>query len=139
MVETHKLTKNQKLVVEALKSAEGPLSAYAILEELRPHGVKAPLQVYRALDKLMELKLIHKVESMSAYVACVQPDCHTHKTVGFAICSSCNGVQELPENVVSLHLDNWAQETGFVRSGIALEVRGTCKTCRENETAETCC
>ncbi|KAG1651456.1 High-affinity zinc uptake system membrane protein ZnuB [Nymphon striatum] len=48
------LTKNQSLVMGALTNAEGPLSAYTILDQLRDDGFRAPLQVYRALDKLVE-------------------------------------------------------------------------------------
>ena len=57
------LTKNQKLVMGALSNANGPLSAYTILDELREHGFRAPLQVYRALEKLVELGLVHRLES----------------------------------------------------------------------------
>src|SRR5690606_26549261 len=48
------LTKNQALVLNALSRAEGPLSAYTILDRLRDDGFRAPLQVYRALEKLQE-------------------------------------------------------------------------------------
>ena len=51
----HKLTKNQTLVLKILEKANTPLSAYSLLDKLREHGFKAPPQVYRALDKLMEL------------------------------------------------------------------------------------
>ena len=39
------LTKNQSLVLDALNHADGPLSAYTILDKLRDHGFRAPLQV----------------------------------------------------------------------------------------------
>ncbi len=39
---------------DAERSAEAPLSACDILDRLRGDGLRAPLQVYRALDKLME-------------------------------------------------------------------------------------
>ena len=48
------LTKNQSLVFDALSQAGAPLSAYGILDLLRDKGFRAPLQVYRALDKLVE-------------------------------------------------------------------------------------
>src|SRR5690606_26809964 len=44
------LTRNQLLVLETLHRAEGPLSAYDILDRLRDAGLRAPLQVYRALE-----------------------------------------------------------------------------------------
>jgi Fur family zinc uptake transcriptional regulator len=39
------LTKNQTLVIETLLAADGPLSAYSILDQLRDHGFRAPPQV----------------------------------------------------------------------------------------------
>ena len=54
MSATPALTKNQELVLGALEKAEGPLSAYTILDALRDDGLRAPLQVYRALDKLLD-------------------------------------------------------------------------------------
>ena len=36
------LTRNQSLVLEALADAKGPLTAYAILDQLRDRGMRAP-------------------------------------------------------------------------------------------------
>jgi len=44
------LTRNQSLVFDVLEKAEGPLSAYTILDKLSDQGFRAPMQVYRALD-----------------------------------------------------------------------------------------
>ena len=57
------LTKNQKIVFNLLQNAGDPLKAYSILESLKREGLKSPLQIYRALDKLVELGKIHKIES----------------------------------------------------------------------------
>jgi len=48
------LTRNQKLVLDVLQGSGRQMSAYEILDQLRPEGLKAPLQVYRALDKLVD-------------------------------------------------------------------------------------
>ncbi|NRP75769.1 Zinc uptake regulation protein [Ensifer psoraleae] len=68
-----KLTKNQSLVLAVLQSSEQPLSAYSILDRLREHGLKAPLQIYRALDKLLDAGRVHRLESMNAFVVCCHP------------------------------------------------------------------
>ena len=52
----YNLTKNQKIVFNLLQNSGEPLKAYAILENLKREGLKSPLQVYRALDKLVELE-----------------------------------------------------------------------------------
>jgi Fur family transcriptional regulator, zinc uptake regulator len=68
------LTRNQSLVLKALEKSDAPLTAYFILDQLRSKGIKAPLQVYRALEKLVEQGLVHRVESMSAFMACRHQD-----------------------------------------------------------------
>jgi len=57
------LTRNQSLVLDVLLDEKGPLSAYAILDRLRDKGLKAPLQIYRALDKLTQIGRVHRLES----------------------------------------------------------------------------
>ena len=50
-----KLTNNQQTVLDLLEKSKEPLKAYAILFDIQKKGIKAPLQVYRALDRLMEI------------------------------------------------------------------------------------
>ena len=59
------LTKNQLLVMGALTKSDGSLSAYAILDQLRDHGFRAPLQVYRALEKLVEFNMLHRLKNLN--------------------------------------------------------------------------
>ena len=71
-----------------------PQSAYTLLSRLRDHGINAPLQVYRALDKLIEMGLVHRVESLNAFTLCHHPhDRHQNVTV-LAICYTCGQVSE---------------------------------------------
>ena len=67
-----KLTRNQQLVYDALTGAKTPLSAYTLLDQLRDAGFRAPLQVYRALEKLIEIGQVHRLESINSFVACQQ-------------------------------------------------------------------
>ena len=62
-LETLNLTKNQQTVLDILESASEPLKAYTILFDIQKKGIKSPLQVYRALDKLIEIGKVHKIES----------------------------------------------------------------------------
>ena len=65
-----KLTKNQQTVLSLLEQSNEPLKAYTILSGTQKKGIKAPTQVYRALDKLIEIGKVHKIESKNSYVAC---------------------------------------------------------------------
>lgn len=129
MSETGELTRNQSLVLDQLNDAKGPMSAYDILGELRAEGIKAPLQVYRALDKLLEKGLAHRLESLNAFVSCAEPHCHHSGLIAFAICEGCGHVAEFSDSVVRDRLDAWCKTEGFVPNRTTVEIRGTCKEC----------
>ena len=124
------LTKNQQRVLEKLEAAEGPVSAYTLLDRLREHGFRAPLQVYRALDALIKAGLVHRLESLNAFVACAEPHDHGHPMTAFAICDQCGQVAELSDEVVGARLDDWIGATGFVAKKAVIEFRGICARCR---------
>lgn len=128
------LTRNQSLVFDALARADGPLSAYTILDLLRDDGLRAPLQVYRALDKLVAIGLVHRLESLNAFVACNHPSGpdagKSHGTVAFAICEKCDSVAEFADSDLVDRLRGWAKAEGFEAHSTVIELRGLCETCR---------
>lgn len=124
------LTKNQLRVLEKLEAAGGPLSAYTLLDQLRDHGFRAPLQVYRALDILVKGGLVHRLESLNAFVACAEPHDHDHSMTAFAICDNCGQVAEFSDHDVGHQLEDWVRSTGFVPKKAVIEFRGTCAKCR---------
>jgi Fur family transcriptional regulator, zinc uptake regulator len=64
------LSPHCKKVLEALHKSGKPLSAYELLDKLHKFGIKAPPTVYRALETLVERGLVHRIESLGAFVAC---------------------------------------------------------------------
>ncbi|MGN4219982.1 Fur family transcriptional regulator, partial [Burkholderia gladioli] len=89
-----RLTVNQQRVLAALRQAAGPLSAYALLARLREQGFSAPAQVYRALERLTAQGLVHRLESLNAYLACRQTAACGPGLLAFAICDECGQVDE---------------------------------------------
>ncbi len=124
------LTKNQLLVMRELARSDNPLSAYTILDQLRDDGFRAPLQVYRALDKLVEFGLVHRLESLNAFVACRHPGCEGHETIAFMICGSCGQVSEITDNALADRLNHLAGEANFSLRKTTIELRGICSNCR---------
>ena len=53
-IKSQKISKNEKIVLEVVKKSNGPIKAYTILSDVKKNGLKAPPQVYRALDKLIK-------------------------------------------------------------------------------------
>lgn len=125
------LTKNQTLVLDALTRVEGPASAYLLLDRLREHGFRAPLQVYRALEKLIDYGLVHRLESLNSFVACAHPHehAHGHGLVAFAICENCGQVDEFSDATVEKRLKGWASDHSFKLAKTTIEMRGTCANC----------
>lgn len=124
------LTRNQSLVFDTLSQTGGPLSAYSILDQLRDHGFRAPLQVYRALDKLVEFGMVHRLESLNAFVACRLPSCDDHETIAFTICDGCGAVSEISDDTVAARLQSLATDAGFALKSSIVELRGMCRKCR---------
>ncbi len=124
------LTKNQALVLGTLESAGAPLSAYTILDHLRGEGLRAPLQVYRALDKLVAIGMVHRLESLNAFVACRHPGCGHHETVAFMICEACSNVGEITDASLEDRLKLAAEDAGFAPKRSIIELRGTCRDCQ---------
>ena len=124
------LTKNQQIVLDFVEKSSEPLKAYSILFNVQKKGLKAPLQVYRALDKLVEIGKIHKIESRNAFVACKNSSCQVSKATAFSICESCEKVTEINNSKLSKYLLNFEDNSGMRYSKYNLEFFGLCKKCK---------
>jgi Fur family transcriptional regulator, zinc uptake regulator len=129
MTENMDLTRNQTLVLDKLSKTDQPMSAYTLLDELRGDGLKAPLQVYRALDKLVAQGRVHRLDSISAFVACQHPDCQSHAATVFMICEKCGKVSEKADAGVAKALSGVARSEGFAMERTSIEIRGACGKC----------
>jgi Fur family zinc uptake transcriptional regulator len=126
------LTRNQTLVLGVLTQAASPRSAYDILDNLRGEGFRAPLQVYRALEKLIEMGLVHRLESLNAFVACADPHDHAghaHGVTAFAICEDCGSVTEFHDDAIERRLSAWQKSEAFRPEKTTIEIRGHCRAC----------
>ena len=123
------LSKNQQIVLEIIEKAKEPLKAYSILFSVQKKGIKAPLQVYRALEKLIKLGKIHKVESQNSFVACKTSNCETPHATAFSICDSCDEVSEINDPKLFKYLLDFKDNSGIKFDGYNLEFFGTCKSC----------
>ena len=123
-----KLSRNQGQVLSCLRKAKAPLSAYAILDRLRVAGISYPPTVYRALNDLIELGMVHRLQSRAAFVACDHGSCNGK--AAFAICRECGKVVEISlsdkdeRELLALTPKDIAAEQ------ITLEIAGLCASCR---------
>ena len=94
-------------------------------------GIKAPPQVYRALEKLIKIGKIHKIESKNAFVACNNSDCEISKATAFSICETCEKVTEISNQKLSKYLKNFHDKTGMTYKKYNLEFYGLCISCQK--------
>ncbi len=130
-----RLNDMQIRIRDLLAGAEKPLSAYDVIDALRGQGRLAPPTVYRALQKLIDEGLAHRLETRNAYVACQQGEAacgsghgHAHRA-GFMICRVCGKAQEFGDTQVESLLSRTAARSGFVAERVAIEIQGLCADC----------
>jgi len=127
-----RLTALRRQVLELVWANHRPVGAYALLEMMRHEsGRVAPATVYRALDFLQELGLVHRVASLNAFIGCAFPGApHTGQ---FLICTGCQELAEVDDAKVAAALNASATASGFAISHSTVEVLGLCPHCRENQ------
>jgi Fur family zinc uptake transcriptional regulator len=116
-----------EVILGLLRASETPLTAYQLLDALRPNGVQSPPIVYRALDRLVKAGSVHRLEQTNAFFAC--HGSHAGGAVVFAVCRACNRVEEWAVDGLVEAIDRAAARTGFSVSGRTVEVRGLCAHC----------
>ena len=129
-LESSNLTKNQQTVLNILEKSTEPLKAYAILFDIQEKGIKSPLQVYRALDKLIEIGKVHKIESRNSYIACKHEGCNAKTSTAFLICEKCDSVTELKRNNLLSYFSKQAEKDNFQYRKHNLEIYGLCNNCK---------
>ncbi len=121
------LSARQQSVYDCLKNSTTPKGAYELLECLRADGFKAPTQVYRVLNSLIALGLVHKVDSLNAFVACTED--HHHSASIIAICDQCHSYRELSSETLDVLFKNLPDDRDFKARQMTIELKGSCSEC----------
>ena len=121
-----RLTETRRRVLELILEAGQPIGAYGLLGRLSGHPM--PPTVYRAIDFLLAQKFIHRIESLNAFVACLDSD-HPHESQ-FVICRDCGSTEELHDDAIVASIRRHGQSLGFRIDSQIVEVRGVCAACR---------
>jgi Fur family zinc uptake transcriptional regulator len=123
-----RFTPLRRRVLELIWSSHESAKAYGLLGALKEFDASAkPTTVYRALDFLLEQGLIHRVESLNAYVGCKAPE-QRHELL-LLICERCHTVEELPAAGLMEAAAREIASAGFAPSRKSFEVHGVCAEC----------
>lgn len=124
-----RFTDLRRKVLELVWRQHKPVGAYELLELLQQEGRAAPPTVYRTLDFLQELGLVHRLASLNAYVGCTLPgDPHDGQ---FLICESCQTLAEMDVSTITKAIEMSARKSGFSPHRHTIEIMGLCPSCRE--------
>ena len=124
-----RLTPARLAAYAELLTSDRPCSAYeliALLEKRQDRKI-APLTVYRHLDFLVRVGLVHRLETTQSYIPCDHPE-HSHESQ-YLLCSNCGHVDEIESKRLGSLLDKIADQHGFQPENAVVEVKGLCGTC----------
>ena len=123
-----RFTALRRRVLELVWQSHRPIGAYEILDSLAKEKENAaPPTVYRALDFLIEAGLVHRLDSLNAFIGCAEPD--RRHTGQFLICRECRTVTELDDDDIDVLVTRKAAARGFTAVRQILEIEGLCNNC----------
>jgi Fur family transcriptional regulator, zinc uptake regulator len=123
-----RLTDLRRRVLELVWRSHAPIGAYQILDRLAvDRGPVAPPTVYRALDFLTREGLVHRIESLNAYVGCSSPTL-PHEA-HFFICRGCGEAAEFDDEELAATLMRCVRRASFRIESSRIELSGLCARC----------
>lgn len=130
-----KLTPLRQAVFQEIASSHRAIGAYEVLEAIAKKGERlAPISVYRAIDALVEVGLVHRFESRNAFFACHTG--HEGRQMVLA-CETCGRVAEVAGAKVFAGIDEAAGTASFQPRAAVVEVWGVCANCIAGAQADT--
>ena len=128
VVNSYRLTSNQKMVYETLLKLGRSAGAYELLELLRKKGVNAAATVYRALNELSTKGLVKRIVSTRTFIAHEHPKSANEESL-MLICKHCGKVSSIEdENLISVFDKNISQ-SGYRVDSYHLELIVSCDSC----------
>lgn len=122
------LTARQQRIFDVLKDEKRPFTAYELIDRVSTDTIWAPPTIYRALRRLIEQGLVHRLESRNAFVACTSSH-QKNDWVVFTVCELCNAAEEFIDEELAAGLKARAQQMNFQVLETTLELRGLCRLC----------
>lgn len=124
-----RLTALRRRVLHMIGASHSAVKAYELIARLstEDHQVKPPT-VYRTLDFLLAQGLIHRVDSLNAFVSCSHPQV-SHEA-RLLICDACGTILELDDDAMDHAMQHAIAATGFKPARTHLEIHGLCARCQ---------
>lgn len=124
-----RFTKLREQVFALIWQSHKPITAYQLLDQIKDSDFSAtPPTVYRTLDFLLEQGLIHRINSLNAFIGCCHPgDRHTGT---FIICEECEQAEEVDNHDIRAAIKTVSDEHHFEMKRYVTEIYGVCPQCQ---------
>ncbi|WP_459989781.1 transcriptional repressor [Methylosoma difficile] len=131
------LTPIRQQVLALIWENHKAVKAYDLLDRIKPLNTAAkPATIYRALDFLIAQGLIHRVESLNAFIGC-RCSGQSHEQL-LLICKQCHQVEERTPEIMLQALSAELISAHFTAHSKAIEIQGICGNCAQsNEPIQT--
>jgi Fur family transcriptional regulator, zinc uptake regulator len=127
-----RLTPLRRRALELIWSSHRAVKAYELLEGLGRVGRRAmPPTVYRALDFLMQHGLVHRIDSLNAFIGCACPG--KRHAAHLLICTGCGTVAEIASGAIDRAIQTAARDAHFRIERETVEVQGVCRQCHVHQ------
>jgi Fe2+ or Zn2+ uptake regulation protein len=135
-----RVTSPRIAVIDCIAASSVPLSAPAIFEQLKQNQTNVSksstpdkVSVYRVLEALCKLGLVHQVLPDGGYIACFHRHCDSAYHV-VTNCEVCGAVKEVdvPREVVDLLIRQLETTQSFLANQHLLQIGGRCVACASN-------
>jgi Fe2+ or Zn2+ uptake regulation protein len=127
----YRLTGPRRAVADLIAARDGHFTAAELLADARVRRLGiGRATVFRALDVLVELGAVERLDLPSgehAYVAC-EPSHHHH-----VVCSRCGQTTDIEDAGLTAVVDDIERRTGYRVDRHRLELFGLCPSCRTKE------
>ncbi len=105
------------------------IGAYQILDMMKRHNPQAkPATIYRALDFLLQTRLIIKIESKSKFI--VRTESINEEISIYMVCSDCGSVKEIFDSNFKYFLKEITDKSGYVIKNHHIEISVICPNCQ---------
>jgi Fur family transcriptional regulator, zinc uptake regulator len=115
---------NDALVIDVLAQSNGPIGAYEIARRGTATGYRIePTQIYRVLSRLIKRGLVHRFETIQAFILKTEP------FDACLICDHCHSLHLITYPDILVCLAECAREADFVVGKTVVEIHGCCALC----------
>lgn len=119
-------------IIECIANTKLPLTAKELYENLQDKTKVDQVSVYRTLETLLELDLIHQVFPSGGYIPCFHLSCEQSYHI-LTRCSQCNSIEEMhiPVDKVEPLINFLKSKKKFYPDTHLIQINGVCSDCKK--------